>query len=73
MIGDPYNFKIFTNQEIVYELSSWPDDVVGAQIWFYQEQNFKYYDAATQTLQPFSFGINEITGEEIHLQNLKIG
>jgi hypothetical protein len=30
MIGDPYNFKIFTNQEIVYELSSWPDDVIGA-------------------------------------------
>ena len=72
MIGDPYNFKIFTNQEIVYELSSWPDDVIGAQIYFYQDQNFKYYDAATQTLQPFSFGINEITGEEIHLQNLKV-
>lgn len=49
MYGNPYAFRIFTKQEIKYNFSQLLDDAVGAQIYLYQKNNFKYLDA-TDTL-----------------------
>lgn len=44
MFGNPYAFKIFTLQEIKYALNQWPENLIGLQLWLYQDNNFDYVD-----------------------------
>ena len=58
MVGNPYMFKIFTTQEIPYQLSKWPSGIQSADIFMYQDKNFTYYDDTerkVKTLEPSDY------------------
>lgn len=42
MYGNIYAFKIYTSQEIKYRLTEWNEELIGIQIFLYQDGNFKY-------------------------------
>ena len=74
MIGNPYAFKIYTKQEIKYELSSWPSGVRAAWLYLYQDGQFTYYNHSKQveeSLQPIT--IEETIINNIQVQNICIG
>ena len=76
MFGNSYAFKIFTLQEIKYALSQWPENIVGLQIYLYQDGNFKYNDGTlsadpVQKYQPQI--IDKVEISDIKIKNISIG
>ena len=67
MYGNPYAFKIFTEQEIKYKFSDYLEQAVGAEVRLYQDNNFTYLDSLGQEIiyQPSYTDkvIKENTGE----------
>ena len=59
MFGDPYNFLIFSKQEMKITISS-DEKINGIAVWFYQRNNFKYKaeNGVINELSKPSFGDN---------------
>jgi hypothetical protein len=73
MFGNPYAFKIFTQQEIKYNFSQWIEGVEEAWIYLYQKDNFTYYDddGTLKKYEPTKIGGTEIS--DIKVKNVVFG
>ena len=78
MFGNPYAFKIFTLQEIKYALSQWPENLIGLQLWLYQDDNFYYADETkkntdNQTTKYVAQKIGDTEIFDIKVKNIVVG
>ncbi len=71
MFGNPYAFKIYTPQEIVCTLSSWPTNAKEIYVYLYQNNNFEYYDYNNQAVQRLTIPYLD-KEETTEISNIKV-